>query len=138
MRRKPMLLPEIKKIVKKSRTVAVVGLSPKTIRPSYQVADYLMGAGYDIIPVNPGQSEILGRVCYPDLRAVPVKIDIVDIFRRAEDVLPVVRDAIAVGASLIWMQQGVVNQEAADLAQEAGIPVVMDRCLKVEHLNMAG
>jgi hypothetical protein len=128
---------EIRRLLKKYRNIAIVGLSPKANRPSHQVAVYLLAAGYNIVPVNPGQPEILGQKCYPDLEAIPGPIEIVDIFRRAEDVLPIVRSAIKVGARVIWMQQGIVNQEAAGLAEKAGLTVIMDRCLKIEHHNLA-
>ena len=122
----------VQRILTASRTVAVVGLSPKSERPSYQVARYLQEAGYWIIPVNPSCAEVLGEISYPDLRSVPVSIDIVDIFRRSEEVEPIVREALAVGAKLVWMQQGVVNEAAAKIAEQAGLHVVMDRCLKIE------
>lgn len=125
-------------ILAESRTVAVVGLSPKPERPSHQVARYLQEAGYRIIPVNPSCAEVLGEVSYPDLRSVPVQIDIVDIFRRSEDVEPIVREAVAVGAKLVWMQPGVVNEAAAKIAEEAGLYVVMDRCLKIELERLRG
>ncbi|MCW5205730.1 CoA-binding protein [Desulfobulbus sp. F5] len=135
----PLLLPSaVRRILRESCTIAVVGLSPNSERPSHQVARYLQKAGYRIIPVNPGQSEILGESCYPDLRSVPVKIDVVDIFRRSEDVEPIVREAIAVGAKVIWMQQGIVNETAARLAEEAGLIVIMDRCLKIELEQLRG
>lgn len=124
--------PELVRLLGQSRTVAVVGLSPNPKRPSHQVASYLQTAGYQIIPVNPGHLEILGQPCYPDLRSVPMPIDIVDIFRKAEAVEPIVREAIAIGAKVIWMQQGIVNETAARLAEEAGLTVIMDRCLKIE------
>jgi len=126
----------IRRILQDSRTIAVVGLSPKPHRPSHQVARYLMEAGYTIIPVNPSQDAILGLRCYPDLRAIPVQVDLVDIFRRAEEVGPIVEDAIAIGARFIWMQEGIVNQAAAALAEAAGLSVVMDRCTMVDHLNL--
>jgi predicted CoA-binding protein len=132
------LSAEIQHIIETSRTVAVVGLSPKPDRPSHQVAQYLQAAGYRIIPVNPSCAEALGEPCYPDLRSVPVPIEIVDIFRRSEDVEPIVHEAIAVGAKLIWMQQGVVNEMAAQIAKEAGLAVVMDRCLKIEMERLRG
>ncbi len=113
-----------------------MGLSPKKTRPSYLVASYLHEAGFTVIPVNPGQSEILGQVCYPNLKAISGPVDIVDIFRRAEHVEPVVRDAIDIGAKVIWMQQGIVNKAAARLAEEAGLAVIMDRCIKVDHINL--
>jgi len=129
---------EITAIVRKYRRVAVVGASPREERPSNQVMAYLMAAGFEVFPVNPGQSEILGRECYPDLASVPKPVEIVDIFRRADQVVPVVKAAIAAGARVVWMQEGIVNEEAAALALASGLAVVMDRCLKVEHMNLAG
>jgi predicted CoA-binding protein len=127
---------EISRLLRESRNIAVVGLSPKTSRPSNQVALYLIEAGYNIIPVNPGQEEILDRKCYSDLESINEPIDIVDVFRRSEDVGPIVESAIGVGAKIIWMQQGIVNEEAAARAREAGLVVIMDRCLKVDHRNL--
>jgi predicted CoA-binding protein len=126
------LPPDLVRQLLASRTVAVVGLSPNPERPSHHVASYVQAAGYQIIPVNPGHAEILGQPCWPDLRSVPAPVDIVDIFRQAEAVEPIVREAIAIGAKMIWMQQGIVNEAAAKLAEEAGLTAVMDRCLKVE------
>jgi predicted CoA-binding protein len=126
------------RIFKESSVIAVIGLSPKTQRPSNMVARYLQQAGYRIIPVNPGQTEILGETCYPDLAAVPEKVDVVDIFRRADQVEPIVRDAVAVGAKVIWMQQGIVNEAAARIAEQAGLTVIMDRCMKVDHMQFGG
>ena len=129
-------------ILKDSKTIAVVGLSSKPERASHAVAKYLQQHGYTIIPVNPtyaGQ-QILGETVHASLQeaadalaASGRRIDLVDCFRKAEDMLPVARDAVAVGASVLWMQLGVVNQEAADLARAAGLDVVMDRCMKIEH-----
>ena len=124
---------KIREILQECRRIAVVGLSPKPARPSNQVAAYLLRAGYDIIPVNPGHAEILDRTCYPDLRSVPGTIDMVNIFRRSEEVLPVVMAAIDKKVRVIWMQQGIVNEEAAALAENQGITVIMDRCLMVDH-----
>lgn len=126
----------IKRILEEGKIVAVVGLSPKEDRPSHQVAEYLKEQGYKIIPVNPGHSEILGERCYPSLREIPGKVDIVDIFRRPEDVPPVVEDAIAIGAKVIWMQLGIVNEEAAARAKKASLSVVMDRCMLIEHKKL--
>ncbi len=126
----------IRRILKDSKTIAVVGLSPKPQRPSHQVARYLMAAGYTIIPVNPGQDTILGLPCYPNLRAIPTQVDMVDIFRRPEAVLPIVEDAIAIGAKFIWMQEGIVHEEAAAKAEAAGLIVIMDRCTKIDHMNL--
>jgi hypothetical protein len=129
---------EISRLLKKYRNIAVVGLSPKNNRPSNQVAVYLLEAGYNIIPVNPGQAEVVGKKCYPDLESIPEPVDIVDIFRKTEDVLPVVESAIKIGAKVVWMQQGIVNEEAAALARKAGLLVIMDRCLQTDHQNLAG
>ena len=127
---------KIRKILEESKSVAVVGLSPKPQRPSHRVARYLMETGYTIIPVNPGHESILGLPCYPNLRAIPTSVDLVDIFRRPETVLPVVEDAIAIGARFIWMQEGIVNEEAAAKAEAAGLTVIMDRCTMVDHMNL--
>jgi len=131
-----MDMEEIEGILKEGRTVAVVGLSPKPDRPSYVVARYLQAQGYRIIPVNPNTQEILGEKAYPTLLSIPEKVDIVDIFRRPEDVPPVVEEAIKIGARVVWMQEGIVNEEAALRAREAGLKVVMDRCLKKEHQRL--
>lgn len=124
---------KIRSILSENSVIAVVGLSPKPTRPSNRVARYMQQAGYRIIPVNPGQFEILGQQCYPDLLSIPHKIDIVNIFRRADQVEPVVRDAIAIQAKVIWMQQGIINERAAQLGEENGLIVVMDRCISVDH-----
>jgi predicted CoA-binding protein len=124
---------EIQAVLRKYRVIAVVGLSPKPVRPSHRVAQYMRMAGYRIIPVNPGHAEILGLQCYPDLLSVPEGIDIVNIFRRSDQVLPVVQDAISVKAKVIWMQEGVINEQAAKLAEEHGLVVIMDRCIMVDH-----
>jgi len=126
----------IRKVLRDSKTIAVVGLSPKPHRPSHQVASYLMEAGYTIIPVNPGQDAILGQTCYPNLRAIPTPVDMVDIFRKPETILPIVEDAIAIDARFIWMQEGIVNEEAAAKAEAAGLLVIMDRCTKIDHMNL--
>jgi len=131
---------EIEKILKESRTIAVVGLSPRPERPSHSVARYLQAQGYRIIPVNPTVEEVLGEPSYPDLASIPETVDVVDIFRRSEHVPPIVEAAIAVGARTVWMQEGVVHEKAAQQAKEAGLLVVMDRCMLVEHgrLKAAG
>jgi len=126
----------IRTILKNTTTIAVVGLSPKPGRPSNQVAQYLKDAGYTIIPVNPGQDNLLGLPCYPNLQAIPGPVDMVDIFRRAEFVLPIVEEAIAIKAKVVWMQSGIVNEAAARLAEEAGLVVIMDRCTMVDHMNL--
>lgn len=125
-------------ILKNSRTVAVVGLSPDPDRPSHNVAGYLKENGYRIIPVNPGEKEILGERSYPDLASIPVPVDVVDIFRRSEEVLPIVNEAIKKGARTIWMQEVVINKEAADEARKAGLKVVMNKCMFKEHYRLFG
>lgn len=127
---------EIGKILKEYKTIAVVGLSPKEGRPSHQVAKYLKSRGYKIIPVNPNATEIFGKKCYPDLKSIPERIDIVDIFRRSEDVPPIVDEAIAIGIRVVWMQEGIINDEAAERARKAGLEVVMDRCILKEHMRL--
>lgn len=129
-------LSDIEKLLKQVSSIAIVGLSPKENRPSNIVARYLKEAGYTIYPVNPGQKEILGETCYPDLLSVPHKIDVVDIFRRSEEILPIVEDAVAVGARAVWMQQGITNDSGAKLARNNGIFVVMDRCIKIDHTTL--
>jgi uncharacterized protein len=130
--RRPMTIPEI---LAAYRTIAVVGLSSRRFRASYSVADYMQRAGYRIIPVNPQEQNVLGEKCYPDLASVPVPVEIVDIFRRSEFVPDVVDQAIAIGAKVIWMQEGVVHEEAAAKARAAGLDVVMDRCILRDHRN---
>ena len=126
---------EIDRILKEARRIAVVGISNKPGRPSLTVANYLLSQGYDIIPVNPNLREVLGRKCYPDLESVPGEIDVVDIFRKPQDVMPIVEAAIRKGAKVVWMQEGIVNEEAAQKAREAGLTVVMDKCMLKEHLK---
>ncbi|HEX4593093.1 MAG TPA: CoA-binding protein [Bryobacteraceae bacterium] len=120
-------------LLRKSRVIAVVGLSSKKFRPSYGVAEYMQQAGYRIIPVNPHETEVLGEKAYKRLQDVPEHVDIVDIFRRSEFVPAVVDDAIRMGASVVWMQEGVVDELAAEKARAAGLAVVMDRCILKEH-----
>ena len=125
-------------ILNSGRVVAVVGLSEKTDRPSYIVASYLKKNGYKIIPVNPKAGEILGEVCYPDLGSIPEPVDVVDIFRRAEEVPAIVEEVIKMGAKAVWMQEGVINKQAAARAKEAGLLVVMDKCMRKEHQKLRG
>lgn len=127
---------DIRQLLAASSTIAMVGLSPKTQRPSNMVARYLIDAGYTIIPVNPGHDSILGLQCYPDIGSVPGDIDIVDIFRRSEEVKPIVEQAVQTNCSAIWMQEGIVNHEAAELARQHGKKVIMDRCIKVDHATI--
>ena len=127
---------QIKSLLAESTTIAVVGMSPKSERPSNSVAVYLMAQGYRVIPVNPGHGEILGLTCYPNLDAIPESIDIIDIFRKSSEVGPVVDQAVDRGARAVWMQLGIINEEAADRALSAGLVTIMDRCLKVEHSRL--
>ena len=129
---------EIKKILSSSKTIAVIGISPKEDRPSYIVAFYLKSKGYRIIPVRPDGKWILGEKVYPSLSEIPkeIGVDVVDIFRRSEDVPPIVEEAIQRGAKVVWMQEGVIHKEAGEKAEKAGLKVVMDRCMKKEHQRL--
>ncbi|MBC7927430.1 MAG: CoA-binding protein [Bryobacteraceae bacterium] len=123
-------------ILRKWKTIAVVGLSPKKFRPSYGVSEYMLSQGYTIIPVNPGHSEILGQTCYRRLEDIPTPFEIVNIFRRSEEVGPIVDSAIALGARVVWMQEGIEHIDAAAKARAAGLEVVMDRCILKEHRKL--
>jgi len=129
---------EIRSMLGKCKTIAVVGISPKEDRPSYTVASYLKSKGYTIIPVRPDGETLLGERVYHSLQEIPpeVKIDIVDIFRKSEDVPPVVQEAIQRSARVVWMQEGVIHPEAASKAERAGLQVVMDRCIKKDHQRL--
>jgi predicted CoA-binding protein len=126
------------RILKSSRVVAIVGLSSDSSKPSNIVACYLKSRGYRIIPVNPREERILGEKSYPSLTAIPNPVDVVDIFRRPDEVTGIVEEAIKIGAKAVWMQEGVVNGAAAARAREAGVEVVMDKCMRKEHLRMSG
>src|SRR5258708_35923441 len=123
-------------ILKHSKTIAVVGLSSKRLRPSYGVSEYMQSAGYRIIPVNPAETYVLGEKAYPDLESVPEPIDIVNIFRAPEFVPAVVDSAIAIGAKSVWMQEDVIHEAAAEKARNAGLDVVIDRCILKEHRRL--
>jgi predicted CoA-binding protein len=123
----------IRKLLETSRTVAVVGLSSNKMRPSYGVAEYLQRAGYEIIPVNPNEVEVLGERAVARLEDINEKVDVVDVFRRSEFVPEIVESAIAIGATAVWMQEGVVHEAAAKRARSAGLAVVMDMCILKEH-----
>jgi len=127
---------EIARIIRQYRTIAVVGLSSDPSRPSYQVAQYLQAQGYRIIPVNPKCREVLGQRCYASLTDIPEPVEIVDIFRQVEAIPAIVAEAIAIGAKVVWMQLGLEHAEAAGQARQAGLQVVMNRCLKVEHARL--
>jgi predicted CoA-binding protein len=128
----------MKDILLSSKTIASVGLSSNPGKESYGIVQYLKSQGYRVIPVNPTVEEILGEKSYPDLESVPEKIDVVQVFRKPEDVPPVVESAIKVGAKTVWMQEGIVNQEAAEAAREAGLQVVMDACMRATHRRLIG
>jgi predicted CoA-binding protein len=129
---------DVKKILSNFKTIAVVGISPKEDRPSYTVAAYLKSKGYRIIPVRPDGEEILGEKVYHSLTEIPkeIGVEVVDIFRRSEDVPPVVEEAIQRRAKVVWMQEGVIHKEAAEKAEKAGLKVVMDRCMKKDHQRL--
>jgi predicted CoA-binding protein len=126
----------IEQILRNAKTVAVVGASAKPWRDSGSIAQFLARRGYTVLPINPAYTDVLGMKCYPDLVSTGAKIDIVDIFRKPEEVLPIVDAAIAIGAATIWMQLEVVNEDAAKRAEEAGLNVIMDRCIAVEHRRL--
>jgi uncharacterized protein len=132
----------LRRILTRSRVIAVVGLSANWYRPSYFAAKYMQDHGYRIIPVNPAYRDVLGEPCYPDLRSARegagVAIDIVDCFRKPADIPPIAREAVAVGAKVLWMQLGIRNDEAAKIALDAGLDVVMDRCVKIERARILG
>jgi len=128
----------LRRILRESRTLAMVGLSADWFRPSYFAAKYMQEHGYRIIPVNPKYESILGEKCYKSLRDIPEKVDLVDIFRKSNDVMPIAEEAIAIGAKVLWQQLGVKNEAAAAKARAAGLEAVMDRCVKIEHGRLFG
>lgn len=128
----------LRRLLATSRTIAVVGLSANWYRPSYFAAKYMLDHGYRVIPVNPTYQEILGRRCYPNVASIPDGVDVVDCFRKSEEMLPLAHEAIAKGAKVLWMQLGIRNDEAARIASDAGLDVVVDRCVKIEHARILG
>lgn len=128
----------MKEILLSAKTVASVGLSSNQQKESFGIASYLKEQGYQIIPVNPTASEILGEKAYPDLASIPEKVDVVQVFRKPEDVPPVVEEAIKIGAKAVWMQEGIVHEEAAQKARDAGLQVVMDACMRGTHRRLVG
>jgi predicted CoA-binding protein len=128
----------LRRILRESRVIAVVGLSADWFRPSYFAAKYMQEHGYRVIPVNPKYESILGERCYRSLREIPGKVDLVDIFRKTQDVMPIAEDAIAIGAKVLWQQLGVRNDAAAAKARAAGLETVLDRCVKIEHGRLFG
>ena len=131
-------IPALRRILKTCRTIAVVGLSAEWHRPSYFAASYLQGKGYRIVPVNPKYPRILGETSYARLEDIPFSVDMVDVFRKPADVLPIAHSALAIGAKCLWQQLGVMNAEADALARAAGLDSVMDRCVKIEHARLFG
>jgi len=129
---------QLKELYKSIQTIASVGLSANVEKPSFGIVYYLQQQGYRIIPVNPTTPEILGQTSYPNLLSIPEKVDVVQLFRRSEDVPPFVEQAIQIGARVVWMQQGISNPEAAKKAEAAGLTVVMDRCMRAEHIRLFG
>jgi uncharacterized protein len=128
----------LRRVLRENRTIAVVGLSADWFRPSYFAAKYMQTHGYRIVPVNPKYPEILGEKSYPDLRSIPFPVDLVDVFRKPQDVVPIAEEAVAIGAKALWLQIGVINDEASVLAEKAGLTVVMDRCVKIEYARLFG
>ena len=128
----------LRRILRTSRTIAIVGLSAEWHRPSFFAAKYLQEHGYQVVPVNPRYDKILGERCHATLATIEIPVDIVDVFRKTEDVLPIAEQAIAIGAKCLWQQIGVKNEQAAALAAAAGLEVVMDRCVKIEHARLFG
>lgn len=128
----------LRRILKENHVIAVVGLSAEWHRPSYFAAKYMQEHGYRVIPVNPKYESVLGEKCYKRLRDIPEKVDIVDVFRKTQDVMPIAEEAIAIGAKVLWQQLGVRNEEAAAKARAAGLETVLDRCVKIEHGRLFG
>jgi uncharacterized protein len=131
-------IASLRRILHENRVIAVVGLSADWFRPSYFAAKYMLEHGYRVIPVNPKYREILGQRCFASLKEIGEKVDMVDVFRKTADVLPIAEEAVAIGARVLWQQLGVKNQAAADLARAAGLESVMDRCVKIEHGRLFG
>ena len=129
---------EMKEILLSAKTVASVGLSSNPAKESFGIVQYLKDQGYRIIPVNPTATEIMGEKAYPDLASIPDKVDVVQVFRKSEDVPPVVDEAIKIGAKVVWMQEGVVHEGAAQKARDAGLQVVMDACMRATHRRLIG
>jgi uncharacterized protein len=125
-----------KDILETCRVVAIVGLSSNIEKASNHVGNYLKQQGFRVIPVNPMESAVLGETCYPDLISIPEKVDVVDIFRRSDDVPPIVDEAIKIGANAVWMQEGIINEKAAGKARNAGLKVVMNKCMLKEHIRL--
>jgi uncharacterized protein len=128
----------IAEIIRSAQVIAVVGLSPRPERPSHDVAAYMQARGYRIVPVNPGATEILGETCYPALSDIPFAVDIVDVFRQPGAVPQIAQEAVRIGAKALWLQLGIISMEGAAVAERGGLTVIMDRCLKVDHMALEG
>lgn len=128
----------VAEIIRSAKVIAVVGLSPRPERPSHDVAAYLQAHGYQIVPVNPGATQILGEKCYASLSDIPFAVDIVDVFRQPDAVPQIAEEAVRIGAKGLWLQLGVISMEGAAIAERAGVKVIMDRCLKVDHMALEG
>ncbi len=128
----------LRRILAQTRTIAIVGISANWYRPSYFAAKYMLDHGYRVVPVNPNYAEVLGAQCYPDIASIPGPVDLVDCFRKPGEIVPLARAAIAKGAKVLWMQLGIRNEEAAAIASAAGLDVVQDRCVKIEHARILG
>jgi len=133
-----MDIVSLRRILRDNRTVAMVGLSANWYRPSYFAAKYLLDHGYKVIPITPTYEEVLGQKAYPTLGDVPVEVDVVDCFRRSDQIVPLAEEAIRIGAKVLWMQLGVINHEARELAENAGLDVVINRCMKIEYARLFG
>jgi predicted CoA-binding protein len=131
-------IAQLRRILKENHTIAIVGLSADWYRPSYFAAKYMQEHGFKIIPVNPKYTEILGEKCYPDLKSIPEKVDMVDVFRKSADCAPIAQEAVAIGAKTLWLQIGVENDAARDTAESAGLEFVQNRCVKIEYARLFG
>jgi len=131
-------IAQLRRILKENHTIAIVGLSADWYRPSYFAAKYMQEHGFRIIPVNPKYTEILGEKCYPDLKSIPEKVDMVDVFRKSADCAPIAKEAIAIGAKVVWLQLGVENDEAQAIAETGGLEFVQNRCVKIEYARLFG
>ena len=131
-------IAQLRRILKENHTIAIVGLSADWYRPSYFAAKYMQEHGFRIIPVNPKYTEILGEKCYPDLKSIPEKVDMVDVFRKSADCAPIAKEAVAIGAKVLWLQIGVENDEAKAIAESGGVEFVQNRCVKIEYARLFG
>ena len=131
-------IAQLRRILEENHTIAIVGLSADWFRPSYFAAKYMQEHGFKIIPVNPKYTEILGEKCYPDLKSIPEKVDMVDVFRKSADCAPIAKEAVAIGAKVLWLQLGVENDEAKAIAETGGLEFVQNRCVKIEYARLFG